>query len=104
MLALLPDPKRPFMPFGKSPAASPLLLERRIAPRRNTFIQATIAFGHAKLPCVVRNVSDTGAKLEVTKVGSIPDFFDLLVPGHRPQSCRVIWRALKEMGVEYQTR
>ncbi|MBJ3785279.1 PilZ domain-containing protein [Devosia sp. MSA67] len=80
-----------------------MLLERRIAPRRNTCIEATIAFGFTKVPCVVRNVSDSGAKLEVAKVTGIPDRFELVVPGHRPQPCRVAWRALKEMGVEYQS-
>lgn len=92
------------MPFGKSrsSAASPLLLERRIAPRRNTFIEASIAMGFSSIPWIVRNVSDTGAKLEVDKVTGIPDRFDLIVPGHRPQPCRVVWRAMKELGVEYQ--
>ena len=92
------------MPFDKlrDSAASPLLLERRIAPRRNTYIQASIAMGFTNLPCIVRNVSDTGAKLEVSRVAAIPDRFDLIVPGHRPQPCRVVWRSLKEIGVEYQ--
>lgn len=92
------------MAFGKSSGStlSPLLLERRIAPRRNTAIDATIAAGFSSFSCVVRNVSETGAKLEVAKVTGIPDRFDLIVPGHRPQPCRVVWRALKEIGVEYQ--
>lgn len=81
---------------------SALLLERRIAPRRNTAIAALITFGKTSLPCVIRNVSDTGAKLEVAKVGAIPDVFLLHAPGHRPQTCRVAWRALKELGVEYR--
>ena len=94
------------MPFGKSPGspASPLLLERRIAPRRNTYIEATIAMGFSSMPCIVRNVSDTGAKLEVARVSGIPDRFELIVPGHRPQPCRVVWRSLKEIGVEYQAQ
>lgn len=92
------------MAFGKSSTStpSPLRLERRIAPRRNTCIEATIAAGLSSFPCIVRNVSETGAKLEVAKVTGIPDRFDLVVPGHRPQPCRVVWRALKEIGVEYQ--
>jgi hypothetical protein len=81
---------------------SSLLLERRIAPRRNTAIEATISFGHVRMNCIIRNVSDTGAKLEVAKVAGIPDVVLLHVPGHRPQTCRVAWRALKELGVEYR--
>jgi hypothetical protein len=80
---------------------SPLHLERRIAPRRNTNIPATITLGWKKLPCIVRNVSDTGAKIEVERVSDIPDRFTLNVEGHRPQPCRVVWRAMKELGLEY---
>jgi hypothetical protein len=81
---------------------SALRLERRIAPRRNTAIAAVITFGHTRLDCIIRNVSDTGAKLEVAKVAGIPDVILLHAPGHRPQTCRVAWRALKELGVEYR--
>jgi hypothetical protein len=81
---------------------SPLRLERRIAPRRNTYIEATISFGRTTLPCIIRNVSDSGAKLEVLKVSSIPDVIMLQAPGHRAQTCRVAWRALREVGVEYR--
>jgi hypothetical protein len=78
-----------------------LRLEKRLAPRRNTNIEARIVFGRVGRPCVVRNVSDTGAKVEVATVAGIPDLFDLQVPGHRPQPCRVVWRAFKEMGLAY---
>ena len=81
---------------------SALLLERRIAPRRNTNIKAEISFGHVRLDCIIRNVSDTGARLEVAKVAGIPDVILLHTPGHRPQTCRVVWRALRELGVEYR--
>jgi hypothetical protein len=81
-----------------------LRMERRLSPRRSTNIEAKIVFGAGRSvrPCIVRNVSDNGAKLEVATVAGIPDTFDLIVPGHPPQPCRVAWRALKEMGVAYQ--
>lgn len=77
--------------------------ERRLAPRRNTYIEATIVFGggRASRPCIIRNVSDTGARVEVDSVIGIPDTFDLLTPGHVPQSCRVVWRTLRELGLHY---
>lgn len=66
-------------------------------------IAATIAYdgGRKRADCIIRNLSDGGAKLEVASVRSIPDQFELLVPKHRPQQCRVAWRALKEMGVQF---
>ena len=77
--------------------------ENRLQPRRNTMILATAVFdnGRTRLDCVIRNLSDGGAKLEFATVRGIPQTFDLLVPGHRPQQCRVAWRALKEMGVQF---
>jgi len=86
------------------PAPVKLTLERRIAPRRNTVLPATIVFngGRTVLSCIIRNVSETGAKLQVSSVAAIPVSFDLLVDGHRPHACRVVWRSLKEIGVAYQ--
>ena len=76
-------------------------LEKRLSPRRHTQIAARIAFnGYAK-DCIIRNVSDTGAKLEVLGVAHIPNSFELLTVGHRPQPCRVVWRALREIGIEF---
>ena len=80
-----------------------LRLEKRLSPRRHTMIVSTIVFdgGRTRLDCVIRNLSDGGAKLEVATVKGIPQSFDLLVPGHRAQHCRVAWRALKELGVQF---
>ena len=77
--------------------------ENRLQPRRHTMIVATIVYdgGRMRLDCVIRNLSDGGAKLEFATVRGIPQSFDLLVPGHRPQHCRVAWRALKELGVQF---
>jgi hypothetical protein len=64
---------------------------------------ATIVYdgGNSRIDCVIRNLSDGGAKLEVPSARTIPQSFDLMVPGHRPQHCRIAWRALKEVGVQF---
>jgi hypothetical protein len=81
----------------------PLRLERRLSPRRNTNIRAEIAFdGGRTLACIVKDISETGARIEVTSVGLVPNWLMLLVPGHQPQSCRVVWRTLKEIGLQFQ--
>lgn len=80
-------------------------LEQRLSPRRNTMIEAVIAFdgGRTKVSCIIRNLSETGAKLEVLTgtVSSIPRTFDLVVAKVRPQGCTVMWRSLKELGVQF---
>lgn len=78
--------------------------DQRLSPRRNTMIEALIVFngGRSYEPCIIRNLSEGGAKIEVYKaVTGIPNTFDLLVPGNKPQPCRVAWRAMKEVGVQF---
>ena len=79
-------------------------LEKRLSPRRNTMIEATIVFdgGRTRMRCIIRNLSETGAKLEVASVTRIPRTFDLVVDKVRPQPCVVVWRAVKELGVQFQ--
>ncbi len=78
-------------------------LEQRQAPRRNTMIEATIVFdgGRTRMRCIIRNLSDSGAKLEVDSVTRIPRTFDLVVNKVRPQACAVVWRSVKELGVQF---
>jgi hypothetical protein len=66
-------------------------------------MRATIVFegGRKRIDCIIRNLSDGGAKLEVPSVNGLPMSFDLLVPRHRPQHCRIAWRALREVGVQF---
>jgi PilZ domain len=78
-------------------------LEKRLAPRRNTMMEAELVFnnGRTRVNGIIRNLSDSGAKIEVVSVSSIPASFELRVAGHRPHSCRVVWRALREIGVTF---
>jgi hypothetical protein len=48
-------------------------------------------------------VSSRGAKLQVNSVVGIPDTFDLMIDGNSRQPCRVVWRTLKELGVQFRT-
>jgi len=66
-------------------------------------IEATVVFdgGRSRMRCIIRNLSDSGAKLEVASVANIPRTFDLVVGKVRPQPCIVVWRAVKELGVQF---
>jgi hypothetical protein len=78
-------------------------LEKRLQPLRNTMIVATLVFdgGNSRIDCIIRNLSEGGAKIEVPLARNVPQTFDLMVPGHRTQPCRVAWRALRELGVQF---
>ncbi len=80
--------------------------DKRLAPRRNTLLPALIVYGSGQLKteCFIRNLSSSGAKLELHgSVGAIPNSFDLITAGHRPHACRVVWRSLKELGVQFSS-
>lgn len=67
-------------------------------------IEATVIYdgGRSRARCIIRNLSDTGAKLELaSSVSNIPRTFDLVVGKVRPQSCQVVWRAVRELGVQF---
>lgn len=58
--------------------------------------------GHT-VSCLVRNLSETGAALDVISAGEIPDRFTLALPlegtSHR---CSLVWRRQMEIGVSFQ--
>jgi hypothetical protein len=58
--------------------------------------------GGGSIDCTVRNLSDTGAALEVVTPLFIPDRFTLVVQTEQLQrSCRIIWRKQKRIGVAF---
>lgn len=68
-----------------------------------TFKGGSIIFGAAAaIDCTIRNLSETGASLEVTSPVGIPDEFTLLIkPEFVKRSCRVAWRSARRMGVQF---
>ncbi|MDA9427152.1 PilZ domain-containing protein [Bradyrhizobium sp. CCBAU 53380] len=62
----------------------------------------TIEFGGGGIDCTVKNISETGAALEVVTPLLIPDRFTLYVPSDdlkRP--CQVVWRKEKRIGIAF---
>jgi hypothetical protein len=57
----------------------------------------------AVIDCLVRNVSESGALLQVVSPLGIPSSFDLSIDGERtPRPCRVMWRKERQIGVAFQ--
>lgn len=76
--------------------------EHRRTQRQRTFKGGSISFGSApSIDCVVRNLSETGACLEVGSP-SIPNNFTLLIkPEFLKRSCKVAWRSASRIGVRF---
>jgi len=76
--------------------------EHRIAPRRRMLKAGTIEFGGGAIDCTVRNLSETGAALEVVSPLFIPDRFTLFVASEQmKRPCHIVWRKEKRIGVAF---
>jgi len=79
--------------------------EHRAAPRRRLLKSGKISFGGgAAIDCTIRNLSETGAALEVISPVGIPDHFTLVVEAdQRHLPCRVVWRKETRIGVHFDS-
>ena len=79
------------------------MVETRVAPRIRVMKAAKINYGGHKYPCVVRDISSTGAALEFPDLIRIPDEFTLIMPDERLKLlCRVVWRRDYRIGVRFE--
>ena len=80
--------------------------ERRIAPRKRSFLKGTVYFNNrlSSIDCVVRDFSDGGARLEFTAMVTLPDSIELYIPT-RDQTlpAQVRWRKDAEVGVGFDS-
>ena len=78
------------------------MVETRIAPRYRVMKIAKIEFGATAIDCTVRDLSLTGAAIEVPSQAGIPDRFTLVMPDdglHLP--CHVVRRNEYRIGVVF---
>jgi hypothetical protein len=54
------------------------------------------------IDCAVFDVSPGGACILVPDPANIPDVFEMSVSPNQIYTCRVVWRALKRIGVSFQ--
>ena len=76
--------------------------EHRKAKRMRMLKSGKILLGSHAVPCTVRNLSDTGACLEVQTTVGIPSMFEFVMPSQPPRTCKVVWLGETRMGVHFQ--
>jgi hypothetical protein len=79
------------------------MVETRVAPRYRVRKAANIEFGGNKVACTIRDLSITGAALELSELDPrIPQAFTLVVPEDGLKlPCHVAWRRDFRMGVAF---
>jgi hypothetical protein len=78
------------------------MVETRIAPRYRVMKAAKIEFIGGPIDCKVRDISTTGAALEVSSQIGIPESFTLVMPDDGLRlPCHVVWRKDFRIGVAF---
>jgi hypothetical protein len=82
-----------------------MINDKRKDVRRPMQYTAWVALPDSKTPlgCVLSDISESGARLDVDNPESIPDEFVLLLSrrGVPKRKCRVIWRNEHQLGVNF---
>jgi hypothetical protein len=79
--------------------------DNRVNPRVRSFLRGEIVHsaGSIRIECLIRDLSDGGARLQVARSVIIPDPFELQIQQkgliHR---CRIIWRHEDELGAQFR--
>jgi PilZ domain len=79
--------------------------DKRRAPRQRTLKGAKIVFkdGAFTYECTVRNLSATGAQLQVAASDGIPNRFQPVFNDRSPtRTCNVVWRSENRVGVVFE--
>lgn len=78
-------------------------MERRQELRRKTLLSGRIEFfNRSVFDCVVRNLSDSGARISCDQQIVLPDVFDLvLVKQQARKRVRTIWRGEGGIGIAF---
>lgn len=78
--------------------------EHRTSLRIRSFLRGEVIHsgGASRTECIVRDLSELGARVEVPASVTIPEFFDLAVPQrHLMHRSRIIWRHGNELGIAF---
>ncbi|MGJ3264458.1 MAG: PilZ domain-containing protein [Salinarimonas sp.] len=78
--------------------------EQRASPRRRALIAARIRYGNGAVTvdCVVRNISETGAKIDLSEGVALPDHFEIVIPQlNVVHHAELRWRHAHEAGIAF---
>ncbi|MBN8986683.1 MAG: PilZ domain-containing protein [Rhizobiales bacterium] len=80
------------------------MIENRAYPRHRILKQGTIAFrGGGGIDCMVRNISQGGARLEVASPVGLPGSFTLVIANDDfMRDCHTVWHKDRRVGVAFE--
>jgi hypothetical protein len=84
-------------------ATAQIGIEKRAAPRHRVLKHGTLAFdGGGGVECLVRNISSSGARVDVDNPRGLPDSFTLVIEtDHFRRHCHAVWSSERRLGVAF---
>ena len=82
------------------------MIERRALVRHKTFIKGRIYFNNrlSSVDCIVRDMTENGARLQVPESVAVPDSFEIYLPNKDEQfRAQVQWRKSDQIGVSWMS-
>jgi hypothetical protein len=77
--------------------------DRRSAFRKNAFTFGTVLLACGEVGCLVWDVTETGAQIEVENDQAVPAKFLLrLAEGSPPRAAAVAWRQSRRIGLTFE--
>jgi hypothetical protein len=77
-------------------------MENRASPRKTVLMSGAIEFAGSTINCLVRNISISGAALDVASTLDIPERLNLVFKADGTNiPCHVIWRQGEQIGVAF---
>jgi hypothetical protein len=78
--------------------------DRRTAPRHRVFKGARLALpGGGAVDCIVRNISSSGARIDVVNPRGLPEMFTLVIAADQfKRRCHSVWSHDKQIGVAFE--
>jgi len=79
------------------------MIEKRAAPRHRVLKRGSLAFGDGGgLDCTVRNISQTGARIDIASPVGVPEVFTLVIQvDHFMRRCHAVWSSERHIGVAF---
>lgn len=78
------------------------MIEKRASRRYRVFKGGTITFENSGIACTVRNISDSGAAIDLENPVILPQSFTLSIARDNfVQNCRPVWRNDKRIGLAF---
>ncbi len=79
--------------------------EHRNTTRIRSFLRGEVQHsnGSSRTECTVRDLSVSGARMEIPSSVTLPEYFELFIPQRNlREKSRIVWRHANEIGVAFQ--